>query len=77
MIEVADVPAAQRPIARPRSSPSKNAVMIARLPGTRIAPNAPWRIRATIRTSIVGARPQATEAAPKPMRPMRNVRRRP
>ena len=61
MIDVAEVPAAQRPIARPRSSPSKAAVMIDRLPGTRIAPNAPWRIRATIRTSIVGARPQATD----------------
>ena len=39
-IEVAEVPDAQRPMARPRASPSKAAVMIERLPGTSTAPNA-------------------------------------
>ena len=76
-IEVAEVPDAHRPMARPRASPSKAAVMIERLPGTSTAPNAAWMMRAAMRTSMVGASPQMTDATPKPERPIRNIRRRP
>jgi uncharacterized protein len=55
----------------------KAAVMIDRLPGTSSAPNAPCSNRAAMSSSMVGASPQATDAAPKPARPMRNIRRRP
>ena len=73
----AEVEAAQIPIARPRSSPSKLAVMIERAPGTRSAPAAPWRSRARISTSMFGAAPQIAEVIPKPSRPRRKTRRRP
>jgi hypothetical protein len=74
---VADVPEAHSPMARPRSSPSKAAVMIERLAGTSTAPNAAWTMRAAIRISIVGASPQPTDAKPNPARPIWNIRRRP
>ncbi len=77
MIDVADVPAAHRPMARPRSSPEKVAVRIERLPGTRTAPKPACTTRAAIRISIVGASPHATDAAPNPTSPTRNIRRRP
>ena len=51
------------PIARPRSSPSNVAVMIARLPGTSNAAPMPCSARPTMRTSDVGAKPQTTDAA--------------
>src|SRR5450759_950362 len=76
-VSSADVDAAQTPIARPRSSPSKAAVMIESAPGTRSAPAAPWRRRARISTSIVGATPQIAEVIPNPSRPSRKMRRRP
>ena len=73
----AEVDAAQTPIARPRSSPSNVAVMIESAPGTRSAPAAPWRRRARISTSMVGAAPQIADVIPNPSRPRRNTRRRP
>jgi hypothetical protein len=77
MIAVADVPDAHSPMARPRASPSKAAVMIDRLAGTSTAPKAACTIRAPMRISIVGASPQATDAMPNPTRPIWNMRRRP
>ena len=71
------VAAAQMPKARPRSAPSKVALISASEVGTRKAPKAPWTRRPRIRISMVGARPQASEAAPKPARPMTKKRRRP
>lgn len=45
--------------------------------GTRIAPAAPWSIRATISTSAVGASAQSSEVTPKPIRPIVMLRARP
>src|SRR6202040_2701519 len=56
---------AQVPIALPRSSAGKAALMIARLPGIRSAPPALCAARAAIRAAKFGANPQATEAVVK------------
>ena len=69
--------AAHTPKARPRSSPSKVALMIASEVGTSTAPNAPWTSRTTISNSMVGANPHATDVAPNPASPIMNIRRRP
>ena len=45
--------------------------------GISSAPNAPWTSRATMIEGGSQARPQASEAAVKPARPIRKVRRRP
>ena len=66
-----------RPTARARSSGTKHAEMIARLPGTSSAPPIPCSARAAISTSVFGAAPQMTEAAVKEARPNTNTRRRP
>ena len=52
----------QVPIARPRASPAKTALMIARLPGTSSAPPIPWTARETISCSMLRDTPQATDA---------------
>lgn len=67
----------QAPIARPRSSDTKLASMIDRLPGTRRAPPAPWRARAAISTSRLGASAQSSDATLNQATPMRKIRRRP
>jgi hypothetical protein len=77
MTATADVAEAQIPKARPRSGPSKRAVMMANEPGTRRAPASPWSRRAAARTSRLGARPHSSDVAPNPARPMRKTRRRP
>ena len=51
------------PTARARSSATKHAEMIARLPGTSRAPPIPCSARAAISTSVFGAAPQMTDAA--------------
>ena len=56
----ADVAAAQMPEGAGPAGPSNVAVMIASEPGTSSAPAAPWRSRATISSSRVGARPHRT-----------------
>ena len=76
IVVAAEAPA-HTPNARPRSSPSKLAVMIASEPGTTSAPAAPWSTRATIRNSIDGATPHSSEVAAKPIRPSENILRRP
>ena len=70
IVVAAEAPA-QTPNARPRSSPSKLAVMIESDPGTTNAPAAPCSTRATIRNSIDGARPHSSDVAAKPSRPKR------
>ncbi len=71
------VQAVQVPTALPRSAPSKVAATIASEPGTSSAPAIPCRARAAIRNSTVGAIAQSAEQAPKAIRPMTNIRRRP
>ena len=53
----------QVPIACPRSSSGNDALMIARLPGTSIAPPMPCTARATISCEMFGASPHQTEAS--------------
>ncbi len=72
-----EVAAAHTPKARPRSGPSKEAVMMARAPGTRSAPVAPCARRKMMSSSKLGDRPQSTEVTPKPTKPMAKMRRRP
>ncbi len=66
-----------RPTARARSSGTKHAEMIARLPGTSSAPPIPCSARATMSTSVFGAAPQITEAAVNDSSPKTKTRRRP
>jgi hypothetical protein len=68
---------AQVPIALPRSALPKDALMMARLLGTSSAPPTPCTIRAATSTVMVGASPQATEAAVKMTTPKAKTRRRP
>ena len=63
IVVAADAPA-QMPNARPCSSPSKLAVMMASDPGTSSAPAAPCRTRKTISNSMVGDRPHSSEVTP-------------
>ena len=65
------------PIARPRSAPSKVALMIARLPGTSNAAPIPCSARATISISGDDAKPQQIDAAVKEATPIRKIRLRP
>ena len=64
---------AQMPIAVPRCSGGKVAVMIERLAGLISAPPTPWTARAPIRKLMFWARPHATEAATNSTRPMMNT----
>src|ERR1700739_1763273 len=63
-----------RPIALPRDAPEKFSLMSARLSGTKSAAPMPWRQRAPIAISIVGAAAQSAEATAKITMPMTNVR---
>ena len=67
----------QVPIARPRSSSSKVALMIARLPGTRKAAPMPCSARPMTRVPGDVAIPHNIEAAAKKMTPNKNTRLRP
>jgi hypothetical protein len=67
----------QAPIAGPRSEGRKLASMIARLPGVSRAPPTPWRARAAISASALGARPHSSDAAANQTTPMTKIRRRP
>ena len=65
------------PIARPRSSSRKDALIIARLPGTRRAPPAPCIARAKINSRTLVAKPHHAEAREKIATPTMKMRRRP
>jgi hypothetical protein len=67
----------QVPIALPRSSPSNDALMMARLPGVSSAPPSPCTARATTSASRDGASPHAIDARANTTVPMANTRRRP
>ena len=67
----------QVPIARPRSATTNAPWIIARLPGISSAAPTPWRIRATISSSGVGASPHSTDAAANTTVPSTKIRRRP
>ena len=69
--------AVHEPIAAPRSSLGKTATMMASAAGVSIAPATPWRARAAISTSTVGASAQSTEAAPNQVTPVTKMRRSP
>ena len=56
----------QAPIAGARSSCAKAPWIIARLPGVSSAPPTPWRIRAAISTSGLGARPHSRRGRGEP-----------
>ncbi len=65
------------PIARPRSLSPNDALIRARLPGTRNAAPTPWIARAAINCWTLAARPQATDAIANTATPSRNILRRP
>ncbi len=65
------------PSASARRSGGTAADRIVRLSGVTNAPPTPWMARATISTSLDGARAAAAEAAVKMARPMTKMRRRP
>jgi len=65
------------PIALPRWSAGNAALMIARLPGTSMAPPTPCKARAAIRCRISGAKPHQADDAAKRNTPIVNTRRRP
>ena len=67
----------QAPTAAARSGPWNEAEIRARLPGVSSAPPMPCSARAAIRTSTVGARPQASDASANHATPMRKIRLRP
>src|ERR1700676_2183446 len=67
----------QVPIAWPRDFSSKDALIIARLLGTRNAAPIPWTQRATINCEMFEERPQPTEAAANTPVPNKNIERRP
>jgi hypothetical protein len=71
------VHAVHDPIAPPRSSPEKVAVIRARLEGTSSAPAIPWSPRATISISASGATAHSVDVSPNPASPHTNTRRRP
>ena len=68
---------AQVPMALPRSSPSKEELMMAREPGTSIAPPTPCTARATISMSGLVESPHHTEASVKMAMPRVKMRLRP
>ncbi len=65
------------PMAFPRCLASKDALMMARLPGTRRAPPIPWTARAIISEVVLGESPHHTEATAKITTPMAKMRRLP
>ena len=65
------------PIAPPRSSGGKAAMITASALGVSSAPNTPCSARPMISTSIVGASAQTSETTPKPPTPIENTRRSP
>ena len=65
------------PIARARSSGTKAASMIARLPGVSSAPPTPCSARAAISTPTDGATAHSAEATVNQAMPITNTRRRP
>src|SRR5580658_9809137 len=67
----------QVPIARPRSSSEKLALISARLPGTSNAPPTPCTPLATISHRISGEQPHKAEAAEKSAIPTAKILRRP
>ncbi len=67
----------QMPIARACAGPRNVEVMRASELGTSRAPATPCTARAAMRNSAVGAAAIATEATPKPTRPMRSTTTRP
>ena len=67
----------QVPIARPRPAPSKVALIIARLPGTKNAAPIPCTARPIIRKRGVVAMPHQTDAAVNQITPIRKIRFRP
>ena len=67
----------QVPIARPRCSALKVALMSAKLPGTRSAALRPWTALARMSCGVSGASPHHTDAAAKATTPTPKVRRRP
>ena len=74
---VTEVLADQVPMARPRESLSKAALIMARLPGVSSAAAAPWKARATISTLASGAAAHAAEVTAKSATPAVKTRRRP
>ena len=71
------VHAVHDPIAAPRSSSGKTAVISARLDGTSSAPAIPCSARAAISSSALGAIAHSAEVSPKPTSPHTKTRRRP
>ena len=69
--------AAQVPTARPRFSPVKEALSVARLFGSSIAAPSPCSARAARKMSRLGAAAQSTEAAVNRAMPHSITRRRP
>ena len=68
------VQAVQVPIAAPRSSPSKDTVIVASAAGVRSAPATPWRPRPTISVVPSQASAQSTEVTAKATTPITNTR---
>ncbi len=64
----------QSPMARPRSPSSNEALMIAKLPGTRSAAPTPCTARAAISCVTFGAKPHQAEARAKTATPSANSR---
>ncbi|OOO00831.1 MAG: hypothetical protein USCGTAYLOR_02972 [Chromatiales bacterium USCg_Taylor] len=67
----------QVPIARPRSFAGKDALMSARLPGTRSAAPTPCTARAVMSWRMSADSAQATEAAANSTTPIAKILRRP
>ncbi len=61
------------PMARPRLSSSKEALMIARLPGTSSAPPTPCNARAMMSCSMLAADPHQIDADAKRAMPMQKT----
>ena len=59
------------PTPRPRSSLRRVALMMARLPGVSNAPPIPWRKRAPMRSSTVGAMAESSDATANQTTPVR------
>ena len=69
--------AVHEPIAAPRSSRGKAAMITASALGISSAPNAPSSARPAIRMPISGATAHSTETIPNPATPIENTRRSP
>ena len=66
--------AAQVPMALPRASFGKWALISASEPGTRSAPPIPWKVRAAISIPADPDRPHHREVRPKPAMPIMKIR---